>query len=99
MKATVYLYWQQESWHPEPVLTFWEHKITLKNYVYAGEQEVEFNIDAPSKAEILKANIAKLREEQAVFVLKANEIEQRIRDMLCLESPSKDADHPDGKPF
>ena len=85
MKIKLYYGWKE--FLGEQVLTVWNDDYVSERNGYAGcgSIEIEADIQAPSHEETINAKVSELRKEQAEFVMKANLIEQKIQELLCIE--------------
>lgn len=85
MKIKLYYGWKESFGEQE--LTVWNADYVSERNGYAGcgNFEIEADIQAPSHEETINAKVSELRKEQAEFVLKANLIEQKIQELLCIE--------------
>ena len=85
MKIKLYYGWKELCGEQE--LTVWNKDYVSEQNGYAGcgSFEIEADIQAPSHEETINAKVSELRKEQAEFVLKANLIEQKIQELLCIE--------------
>ena len=85
MKIKLYYGWKESCGEQE--LTVWNTDYVFERNGYAGcgSFEIEADIQMPSHEETINAKVSELRKEQAEFVLKANLIEQKIQELLCIE--------------
>ena len=85
MKIKLYYGWKE--FLGEQVLTVWnvDYVSERNGYAGCGSIEIEADIQAPSHEETINAKVSELRKEQAEFVMKANLIEQKIQELLCIE--------------
>ena len=85
MKIKLYYGWKE--FLGEQVLTVWNDDYVSERNGYAGcgSIEIEADIQAPSHEETINAKVSELRKEHAEFVMKANLIEQKIQELLCIE--------------
>lgn len=85
MKIKLYYGWRESIGEQE--LTVWNTDYVSERNGYAGcgSFEIEADIQAPSHEETINAKVSELRKEQAEFVMKANLIEQKIQELLCIE--------------
>ena len=85
MNIKLYYGWKESCGEQE--LTVWNTDYVSERNGYAGcgSFEIEADIQAPSHEETINAKVSELRKEQAEFVLKANLIEQKIQELLCIE--------------
>ena len=85
MKIKLYYGWKESLGEQE--LTVWNTDYVSERNGYAGcgSFEIEADIQAPSHEETINAKVSELRKDQAEFVLKANLIEQKIQELLCIE--------------
>jgi hypothetical protein len=91
MKVTVksVLHWHKYEWEKEPSFQFWRCDMSDNGpeYVSLGVREVE--VEIPDDFDPRPQQIAKLREHkrkiQAEAQAKADNIEDQIQRLLCLE--------------
>lgn len=91
MKVTikVFLHWHKYDWEEKPSYQLWRCDISDQGpeYVCLGEREVE--VEVPDEFDPRPHQIASLRAAKSKVLaeaqVKANNIEEQIQRLLCLE--------------